>query len=119
MVAVRRRSGPAVRDGRRSASVALHATLIVASLIAIFPIAWVVLSSFKPGVWVQSSELSLVKEPTLENYRYVLTETNFPTWFLNSVIVGGLHDGDRGLHLGHDRVRAVPVQLPRAGASSC
>jgi arabinogalactan oligomer/maltooligosaccharide transport system permease protein len=67
-------------------SVALHATLIVASVIAIFPIAWIILSSFKPGVWVQSSELSLVKEPTLENYRFVLTETNFPTWFLNSVI---------------------------------
>jgi arabinogalactan oligomer / maltooligosaccharide transport system permease protein len=76
--------------GRRStgASVALHATLIVASVIALFPIAWVVLSSFKPGVWVQSSDLTLVKEPTLENYRFVLNETNFPRWFLNSVIVG-------------------------------
>jgi arabinogalactan oligomer/maltooligosaccharide transport system permease protein len=38
-------------------------------------------------VWVQSSELSLVKEPTLDNYTYVLTKTNFPIWFLNSVIV--------------------------------
>jgi len=64
----------------------LHSTLVVAAVIAVFPIVWVVLSSFKPGVWVQSSELSLVKEPTLENYRFVLTETNFPTWFLNSVI---------------------------------
>jgi len=75
---------------RRSplSSMALHATLIVASLIAIFPIAWVLLSSFKPGVWVQSSELSLVKEPTVDNYAYVLSETNFPRWFLNSVIVG-------------------------------
>jgi arabinogalactan oligomer/maltooligosaccharide transport system permease protein len=67
-------------------SVALHTTLILASLIAVFPIAWIILSSFKPGVWVQSSELSLVKEPTLENYIFVLTETSFPTWFLNSVI---------------------------------
>jgi len=75
---------------RRSplSSAALHGTLIVASLIAIFPIAWVLLSSFKPGVWVQSSELSLVKEPTVDNYAYVLSETNFPRWFLNSVIVG-------------------------------
>jgi arabinogalactan oligomer/maltooligosaccharide transport system permease protein len=79
---------PVGRRTRRSplVSMALHATLIVASLIAIFPIAWIILSSFKPGVWVQSSELSLVKEPTLENYIFVLTETNFPTWFLNSVI---------------------------------
>ncbi|MET8149967.1 sugar ABC transporter permease [Actinoplanes sp. NPDC049668] len=74
---------------RRSplASIAIHATLIVAVLIAIFPIAWVVLSSLKPGVWVQSSELSLIKEPTLDNYKYVLTETLFPRWALNSLIV--------------------------------
>jgi arabinogalactan oligomer/maltooligosaccharide transport system permease protein len=74
---------------RRSpaASIAMHATLIVAALIAIFPIAWVVLSSFKPGVWIQASELSLIKEPTLDNYKYVLTETMFPRWALNSVIV--------------------------------
>ncbi|MCU7728456.1 ABC transporter permease subunit [Actinoplanes sp. KI2] len=74
---------------RRSpvASIALHATLIVAALIAIFPIAWVVLSSFKPGVWIQASDLSLVKEPTLANYKYVLTQTMFPRWALNSVVV--------------------------------
>ncbi|WP_203743718.1 sugar ABC transporter permease [Catellatospora bangladeshensis] len=74
---------------RRSplASIGLHATLIGASLIAVFPIAWVVLSSFKPEQWVQSSELTLVKEPTLANYEYVLTQTNFPTWMLNSVVI--------------------------------
>lgn len=68
-------------------SVALHATLMTASFIAIFPIVWIVLASFKPGVWVQSSELTLIKEPTLENYTFLLTQTNFPRWFLNSVIV--------------------------------
>jgi arabinogalactan oligomer/maltooligosaccharide transport system permease protein len=82
-------SGPRSLKAKRSplASVALHATLITASVIAIFPIAWVVLSSFKPGVYVQSSDLTLVKEPTVDNYTYVLTETNFPLWFLNSTIV--------------------------------
>src|SRR4029078_7340819 len=76
------------RRRRPLVSVALHATLVTASVIAIFPIAWVLLSSFKPGVWVQSSELTLVKEPTLENYRFVLGDTSFPQWLLNSVIVG-------------------------------
>ena len=77
------------RTGRRKpfVSLLLHLTLIVAALIALFPIVWVLLSSFKPGIWVQSSELSLVKEPTLVNYEYVLTETNFPRWVLNSVLV--------------------------------
>ena len=63
-----RRRRPSGRTRPPLASVALHATLIVASLIAVFPIVWVLLSSFKPGVWVQSSELTLVKEPTLDNY---------------------------------------------------
>lgn len=75
--------------GRRSplASIALHATLVVASLIALFPIVWVILSSFKPGYAVQSTDLALVRDPTLDNYSYVLTETNFPQWMLNSVLV--------------------------------
>jgi arabinogalactan oligomer / maltooligosaccharide transport system permease protein len=81
----RRRAG---RRGRAPlTSVLLHGTLIVASLIAIFPIAWVLLSSFKPGYAVQSTELNLVRDPTLDNYAYVLGETNFPRWFLNSVVV--------------------------------
>jgi arabinogalactan oligomer / maltooligosaccharide transport system permease protein len=48
---------------------------------------WVLISSFKPAQWVNSSDLSLVKEPTLANYEYVLTQTNFLWWGLNSVIV--------------------------------
>ncbi|MFR9778189.1 sugar ABC transporter permease [Micromonospora sp. MS34] len=85
----------AVRPSRRPTragrsllrSAGLHATLIVASLIAIGPIVWVLLSSFKPGYAVQSTELTLVKDPTLANYSYVLNDTNFLRWFLNSVIV--------------------------------
>ncbi|MDW5326405.1 sugar ABC transporter permease [Plantactinospora sp. KLBMP9567] len=77
-----------VRTGRSPLrSVGLHATLIVASLIAVGPILWVLLSSFKPGYAVQSSELTLVKDPTLANYAYVLGETSFVRWFGNSVLV--------------------------------
>lgn len=69
------------------ASVALHGTLIVATFIALFPVLWVVLSSLKPKALIQSSEIRLFAEPTLENYRKVLFDTNFPQWFLNSLIV--------------------------------
>ena len=85
-----RPSGSARKSGRRRpwpVSVALHATLIMASVIAVGPLVWVLLSSFKPSTWVNSSDLSLVKEPTLANYEYVLTQTNFLRWTLNSVIV--------------------------------
>jgi arabinogalactan oligomer/maltooligosaccharide transport system permease protein len=70
-----------------AASLGIHTTLVAASVVAISPIVWVLLSSFKPGVWVNSSDLSLVKEPTLANYDYVLFHTGFPRWMLNSVIV--------------------------------
>ena len=69
------------------ASVGLHATLIVATFTALFPILWVVLSSIKPASEIRRSEIQLFSSPTLENYRSVLTDTDFPTWFLNSVIV--------------------------------
>lgn len=69
------------------ASVALHGTLLVAVTIALFPVVWVFLASLKPQSAIQSSEVTLIDQPTLENYQRVLFDTNFPTWFLNSVIV--------------------------------
>jgi arabinogalactan oligomer/maltooligosaccharide transport system permease protein len=78
-------------DRRRStgASVLLHTTLIAASVIAVFPVVWILASSFKPANRIRASEIKFIDNFTLENYRRVLTETDFPTWFLNSVITAG------------------------------
>ena len=75
-----------LRRGSRSrlASVGLHATLIVASLIAVFPVFWVLVTSFKPTKDAYSS--ALVRSFTFANYAHVL-DSKFPRWFLNSVIV--------------------------------
>ena len=83
------RPRPPHRRNRRSplASIALHATLVVATFCALFPIAWVVLSSIKPASEIRRSEIQLFASPTLENYRTLLTGTDFPYWFLNSVVV--------------------------------
>ena len=56
-------------------------------LLALFPIAWVLLSSIKPASEIRRSEIHLFASPTLDNYRTLLTDTDFPIWFLNSVIV--------------------------------
>jgi arabinogalactan oligomer/maltooligosaccharide transport system permease protein len=61
--------------------------LILATFSALFPIAWVVLSSLKPASEIRRSEIALFASPTLENYRNLLSNTDFPVWFLNSVIV--------------------------------
>ncbi|MBW5481050.1 sugar ABC transporter permease [Streptomyces bambusae] len=85
-----RKPGAVRGRGERSplASVALHATLIGASVIAVFPVLWVLLTSIKPAKDAISTDF--VKDPTLENYRYLVESTSFFTWFANSVLVAGV-----------------------------
>ncbi|MBB5132053.1 arabinogalactan oligomer/maltooligosaccharide transport system permease protein [Thermocatellispora tengchongensis] len=72
------------------ASIALHATLIAATLISIFPVVWLVLTSLKPREGWLSTELEFFRSPSLDNYTRVIGETDFPGWLLNSVLVAGL-----------------------------
>jgi multiple sugar transport system permease protein len=60
--------------------------LIVGSIVTAFPFVWMFLTSFKsfqdvflPGFWPLN--------PTLENYGIVLSQTGFPRWFFNSILV--------------------------------
>lgn len=72
----------------RGASIALHAALITASAIAVFPVLWILFISLGPSTsWQQPHEV--LKHLGLGNYRFVLLHTSFPKWFLNSVIVAG------------------------------
>lgn len=71
----------------RGSSILLHATVIFASVIAVFPLVWILLSSFKPKEWIQSSQITLIKEPTLANYQALLNNTDFLVWFRNSAVV--------------------------------
>ncbi|WUH78653.1 carbohydrate ABC transporter permease [Streptomyces sp. NBC_00435] len=66
----------------------MHGTLIVAAVIAVFPVLWVLLTSLKPAKHAISTDF--VKEPTLDNYRYLVESTSFLTWFGNSVLVAGI-----------------------------
>ncbi len=67
-------------------STALHTTLVLASVIAVFPVAWVALTSLKTdrGTWTRPDELGPLG---LDNYSQVFGETQFTTWFVNSLIV--------------------------------
>lgn len=72
------------------ASFALHGTLIVAVLISLFPIVWLILTSLKPRDGWLSTELQFFNQSSLDNYARVLTETQFPVWLFNSVLVAAL-----------------------------
>ncbi|MBT2441482.1 carbohydrate ABC transporter permease [Streptomyces sp. ISL-36] len=76
--------------GRRSplASIGLHLTLIVASVIAVFPVLWVLLTSLKPAKYAITTDF--FRETTLANYTDLLENTEFLTWFGNSLLIAGL-----------------------------
>ncbi|RBL79440.1 ABC transporter permease, partial [Streptomyces cavourensis] len=76
--------------GERSplASVGLHLTLIVASVIAVFPVLWVLLTSLKPAKYATTTDF--FRETTLVNYTNLIRDTEFLTWFANSAIIAGL-----------------------------
>ncbi len=75
------------RSRRRGTSLVSHGILIAASLIALFPVAWLLFLSLGPdkddylhpgGIWGKM---------TLDNYTYVLQETKFLDWLTSTLIV--------------------------------
>lgn len=72
----------------RLASAGLHLTLAVAAVIAVFPPLWLLVTSFKPRNDAFST--GLVTHFTLANYTHVVADTEFLTWFENSVLIVGV-----------------------------
>lgn len=71
----------------RARSIGLHAALIVASLIAVFPVFWVLVTSFKPDARAIAPTIRLFDESSFANYSDVLSgqQGDFLAWFANSV----------------------------------
>jgi arabinogalactan oligomer / maltooligosaccharide transport system permease protein len=81
------------RMGKRSwySSLALHAWLLIAVAIAIFPVFWILISSFKPQQEISGSvELDVwPNDWTWSNYKNVITNNDyeFLHWFWNSIAI--------------------------------
>lgn len=60
----------------------------MASVIAVFPVLWVLLTSLKPAKFATSTDF--FKDTTFENYTNLLSDTPFLTWFGNSLLVAAL-----------------------------
>ncbi len=69
--------------------VATHALLLILCAFSLAPLAWAISSSFKTQAEILSSVNVLPQHPTLDNFTFVLSQTAFPHWFLNSLIVSG------------------------------
>jgi len=76
---------PTATRRRPAASLGLHALLITASVIAVLPVAWVLITSVKGG---DPFTVAVVQQFTLGHYRDVLAG-DFPRWFANSLVVAG------------------------------
>lgn len=69
--------------------VILYAILIAGVIFSVFPIYFVVQAAFRPGNQLYSTELQLFPtNASLENFQYVLTKTELPTWLFNSIKIG-------------------------------
>ena len=67
---------------------ARYAAILAYVLFALFPLFWLVKISFTPGPLLYSEGIRLwPSAATLDNYRFVLLQSQFPHFFLNSVLV--------------------------------
>ncbi|MER7014295.1 carbohydrate ABC transporter permease [Saccharopolyspora sp. NPDC000359] len=80
------------RHRSTAASIGLHAALVVASLIAVFPVFWVLVISFKPDAKAIERTPALFADSTVDNYWDVLSGAKgaFLSWFGNSVLIAAL-----------------------------
>lgn len=67
-------------------SLIAHFFLVIGSVVMIFPFLWMLLSSFKNSREIFQYHF-FPKDWTFANYQEVIFNTDFPRWFLNSVIV--------------------------------
>lgn len=63
--------------------------LAIACILAMFPIYWMVLTSFKSTDQIASSQPLFFFTPSFANYKRVFLEQGFTTYFVNSLIVAG------------------------------
>lgn len=68
----------------------IHAVLILSCIIAVYPVLRVVSVSLRPGDRLLSTSLALIPpDATLDAYKTVLFDKEFPVWVWNSIAITG------------------------------
>ncbi|MFD8318671.1 sugar ABC transporter permease [Kitasatospora purpeofusca] len=68
----------------------MHGALILASLVALFPVAWILYVSLGPDKTDYLHPGAILDKITFSNYRTVLFDTDFASWFGNAFLVSGV-----------------------------
>ncbi|GAC1361189.1 MAG: ABC transporter permease subunit [Herpetosiphon sp.] len=90
------RTGTASGTVRKQSPLALaglYLILILTVFFALFPVWFLVTASLRSGQSLFSTNLAnalLPTDVTMENYRYMLTQTDFPRWVMNSLYIAAL-----------------------------
>src|SRR5215472_3773942 len=83
----RRKAAAGLRPGRVGGRTAFYLMAIVFAVFSLFPMAWILLSSFMPLADLTAQPLVyLPHPPTLDNYRFALQQTPFDRYYLNSTV---------------------------------
>lgn len=76
--------------GKKLYSVFAYFMMFFTTVISLFPILWVIMSSFKSNKAILGSPFSLPESINLDAYIDVMTHYNFLNYFLNSLIIAGI-----------------------------
>ncbi|MCZ4066899.1 sugar ABC transporter permease [Microbacterium sp. H37-C3] len=74
------------RTRNRFLTVLIHVELLIVAVIVLYPLAWIVGSSFGSGRSLAQAS-AIPADPTLANYIKLFAETPFATWYGNSLFV--------------------------------
>lgn len=77
------------RQWWRPSSLLAHFLLILGGIVMVFPFVWMLLSSFKDNREIFQYHF-FPKNWTFASYQEVIFNTDFPRWFLNSIIVASI-----------------------------
>src|SRR5437868_10676786 len=70
-------------------AIRIYIPLLILLVVTLFPFYWMAVTSFKSASELFDFSVSplWVREPTLDWYRHLFTQTNFPRWAFNTAIV--------------------------------
>jgi multiple sugar transport system permease protein len=82
------RSGSDLRVQKFIWSVVAYVLLAIFLVFFLFPVLWMILTTFKPNAEIASNVRPIgIVNPTLDNFDYLFNQTQFGLWMLNSLIV--------------------------------
>ena len=82
----KRKMKPADRIKDIFTYIGIYSLLIVISISILYPVIWIIGSSFNPGASLASAT-AIPKHPTLDNFIRLFKETDYKRWYLNTLSI--------------------------------